>query len=195
MAEERFISIDIETDGPIPGDNSMLALGAVAWKNVDGRWGECASFYQTLEPLDGAEQDPDTMTWWGDKPEAWAAATKDPQPPGLVTFRFIKWLESQGEKPFLVAWPVAFDIMWVRWYCYHFQAFNLHPYVSIDMRSVAMGILGCRADEVVRKAPAEWAMTGHDSGEEHNHIAEDDAREQAIFFANMLEWGRARRGF
>ena len=29
-AEERYISVDIEADGPVPGLHSMLSLGAVA---------------------------------------------------------------------------------------------------------------------------------------------------------------------
>ena len=35
MINDIYVSVDIEADGPIPGDFSMLSLGAVAF-NDDG---------------------------------------------------------------------------------------------------------------------------------------------------------------
>ena len=36
MSKEIYVSIDVESDGPIPIQNSMLAFGAVAFTD-DGR--------------------------------------------------------------------------------------------------------------------------------------------------------------
>jgi len=35
MSKEIYISTDVETDGPIPGPNSMLSFGSAAFE-VDG---------------------------------------------------------------------------------------------------------------------------------------------------------------
>src|SRR4051794_22004227 len=42
---ERFVSVDIEASGPIPGEYSMLALGACEVANLD------STFYVELKPL------------------------------------------------------------------------------------------------------------------------------------------------
>ena len=55
---EIYVSVDIEADGPIPGDYSLLALGSAAYDDC----GKLVStFTANLAPLDGAKQDPDTM--------------------------------------------------------------------------------------------------------------------------------------
>jgi hypothetical protein len=78
-AVESYISINVESDGPIPGGHSMLSLGDVAF---DDAGTELADIQLNLLPLDGATQHPTTMTWWRTVPSAWQAATKDARPPG-----------------------------------------------------------------------------------------------------------------
>jgi hypothetical protein len=48
---ETYVSTDIESDGPIPGVNSMLSFASVA---LDGDGRELATFSANLEPLPGA---------------------------------------------------------------------------------------------------------------------------------------------
>lgn len=55
---ESYISIDVEADGPIPGDYSMLSFGAVHY-DYDGL--EKAFFYANLDLLPNAKQHPNTM--------------------------------------------------------------------------------------------------------------------------------------
>ena len=59
--EEIYCSIDIETDGPIPPDNSMLSLGAAAFnKNGD----LISTFSVNFKTLPHAVPNQDTTNWW-----------------------------------------------------------------------------------------------------------------------------------
>jgi hypothetical protein len=76
---EIYISTDIETDGPVPGPNSMLSFGSAAYladKTL------VSTFSANLETLPGATGDAKTMAWWATQPAAWEAARTEPQPPG-----------------------------------------------------------------------------------------------------------------
>lgn len=67
---EIYVSTDIETDGPIPGPNSMLSFASAAFladKTL------VSTFTANLEALPEANGDPDTMKWWEGQPEAWNA--------------------------------------------------------------------------------------------------------------------------
>ncbi|HEV2669038.1 MAG TPA: exonuclease, partial [Blastocatellia bacterium] len=67
---EVYVSTDVETDGPIPGLNSMLSFGSAAYlpdKTL------ISAFTANLETLPGAAADPKTMAWWETQPEAWKA--------------------------------------------------------------------------------------------------------------------------
>ncbi len=81
MADEIYISTDIETDGPIPGPHSMLSFGSAA-HTADKRL--LATFEANLELLPGATGDAKTMEWWAPQPEAWAAAREQLQEPAAA---------------------------------------------------------------------------------------------------------------
>src|SRR5579884_3716064 len=88
---EVYVSTDVETDGPIPGPYSLLSFASAAYlpdKTVLG------TFSANLETLPGATGHPDTMRWWQQHPEAWAAARSDPQDPADVMRRYVAWLKS-----------------------------------------------------------------------------------------------------
>ena len=67
---EIYISTDIETDGPIPGPNSMLSFASAAFMPDKTMIG---TFSANLHVLPGAAGDPKTMAWW-----------KENQPPGTL---------------------------------------------------------------------------------------------------------------
>ena len=77
--EERYIRIDVETDGPVPGMHSMLSIGAAAYN----AWGQrVGKFSANLETLPDAITDDRTMAWWESQGDAWTRArerTKDPK--------------------------------------------------------------------------------------------------------------------
>lgn len=182
-----YISTDVETDGPIPGVNSMLSLGS-AWFDDDGVIRE--SFSANLQTLPGAVADATTMDWWAKQPEAYAACRRDLETPEAAMQRYAAWLEGmsrKGDSLIFVAWPVGFDFTFVYWYLLRFAGRSPFGHWALDMRSFAMGFLGGDYSALGKPAlPAEWIPE-----EKHTHIALDDAIEQGRLFVNML---RARRG-
>lgn len=92
---EIYVSTDIETDGPIPGPNSMLSFGSAAFLfEGPAKWSVVSTFSANLHSLPGADQDPDTMAWWATQPEAWAACRKDALVPSLAMDRYVRWLKE-----------------------------------------------------------------------------------------------------
>ena len=100
---EVYVSTDIETDGPIPGANSMLSFASIAYDG-DGR--ELGSFSVNLETLPDAIPDARTMEWWRTQPEAWAACRQDPRAPASAMADYDRWLQAlQGGRSSL---PIRF---------------------------------------------------------------------------------------
>jgi hypothetical protein len=105
--------VDVETDGPIPGPHSMLSFASAAYladKTL------IATFEANLELLTGAQGDPKTMEWWGTQPEAWAACRKNLRSPVDAMQDYLRWLKALPGKPVFVAYPAAYDFMFVYWY-------------------------------------------------------------------------------
>lgn len=180
-----YFSIDVETDGPIPGLNSMLSLGCVAFKETGE---EVSNFTINLERLPEARQDPSTMKWWKENHDAYVAATWDPQDPQLAMHDFREWVKDicaeHEAKGIPVAYPAAFDYMFVYWYMMYFLG-NSSPFSfsCIDMKTVAMTKLGLPYNKCTkRKFPQTWFK----GCPKHDHLAVNDAREQGIMFMNML---------
>src|SRR5215471_4938720 len=114
---EIYVSTDIESDGPVPGLNSMLSFGSAAYladKTL------VRTFSANLETLAGASGDPITMAWWETQPEAWEACRKNPQPPILVMPEYASWLKELPGNPVFVGYPSGFDFMFITYYLYRF---------------------------------------------------------------------------
>ncbi|HEY5235188.1 MAG TPA: hypothetical protein VIJ14_03320, partial [Rhabdochlamydiaceae bacterium] len=77
MNQEVYISTDIESNGALPGRNSMLSLGAAAFTS-DGEL--LSTFSVNLEEFPGATSDPDTMKFWDQNKEAYEETRKNVRP-------------------------------------------------------------------------------------------------------------------
>ena len=190
-AEERYISVDIEADGPVPGLHSMLSLGAVA----HNAWGQrVGKFSANLETLPDATTDDRTMAWWKAQPEAWKRARERPQNPKTVMEEFHLFALGDGPKrsgqPVMVTYPAAFDAMWVTWYLHAFTSGDPFRRRCIDLKTLAMQLIGGGyANAAKRNMPPSWF-----SGQRHSHVAVQDAIEQAGLFVNIVEALREERG-
>ena len=109
---EIYVSTDVETDGPIPGVYSMLSIGSAAYTAEKEYLG---GFTVNLETLPGASQHPDTMKWWESQREAWAACRQAPLAPEEAMRKYLAWLKALPGEPVFVAYPAAFDFMFVCW--------------------------------------------------------------------------------
>jgi hypothetical protein len=176
---EIYVSTDVESDGPIPGPNSMLSFASAAYRADKSLIG---TFEANLTLLAGAEGDPKTMEWWGSQPEAWAACRSNLREPAVAMPEYVTWLKALPGKPVFVAYPAAFDFMFVYWYLIRFAGESPFSHSALDIKSYAMALMGIdyRAS-VKRNMPREWFDILP-----HTHVALDDAKEQGALFCNML---------
>jgi hypothetical protein len=198
-----YISVDIESDGPVPGLNSMLSLGAAAFVYSsstirDSDASACllkgGSFSTNIVELPGASPSPTTMReFWDKNPVAWAECHKNRATPREAAVSFLVWCDSVQKatkrKPKLVAWPAAFDVSFINYYCRLVLPDGKLPpfgFDAIDIRSVIYGSRFPDAwytDCVKARLPPEY-FRGIKKA--HNHIAVDDAVEQGIILMNAL---------
>jgi hypothetical protein len=183
---EIYVSTDIEADGPIPGPHSMLSFGSAA---ILADKTMISTFSANLELLPGARGDEKTMAWWESQPDAWAAARRDCREPAVDMPEYVRWLESLPGKPVFVAYPVAYDFMFVYWYLIRFAGESPFSHSALDIKTLVMAALGTDyRDSNKRNMPREW----FDKDTPHNHVALDDAIGQGVLFCNALEAVRAK---
>src|SRR5215475_4033484 len=170
---EIYVSTDVETDGPIPGPNSMLSFGSAAYR-ADKTL--VSTFSANLETLPGAKGDPRTMAWWQEQPGAWKECRRNPQSPESAMREYLAWLKALPGKPVFVAYPAGFDFLFVYWYLIRFTGESPFSHSALDIKTYAMAILGGEYRESVkRKMPARWF-----DDVPHTHVAVDDAKEQGM---------------
>ena len=177
--KEIYVSTDVEADGPTPGPNSMLSFGSAAYlpdKPI------LSTFAANLETLPEASGDPKTMAWWKAHPEAWKACRRNLQPPERAIKAYALWLKALPGKPVFVAYPAAFDFMFVYWYLIRFAGESPFSHSALDIKTYAMAMLKRNyRDSTKRNMPRRWF-----DKLPHTHSALDDAIEQGALFCNML---------
>ena len=176
---EVYISTDIETNGPIPGDYSMLSLGAASF-TPEGKL--LSTFSVNLEHLIGASEHPDTMAWWETNKVAYNTTREGMVPPKEAMERYVAWIKKQPGSPVFVGYPAGFDFLFVYWYLIHFVGESPFSISALDIKSYAMAVLKTDYRKSTKKnMPQSWFPK-----DKHTHIAMDDAIEQGKLFCNML---------
>lgn len=183
IKNEIYFSVDIEADGPIPGEYSMLSLGAAAF-NQRGKLLD--TFSVNLDFLDGAKQDEDTMNWWSKNQEAWENCRIGTIDPKVAMVEFTKWVndisKDNNSRPVFVGYPAGFDFLFVYWYLIKFVGESPFSFSALDIKTYAMSVLKCKFRESTkRNFPKRWF-----SKKKHTHVAVDDAIEQGEMFMNIL---------
>ena len=178
-AKEVYVSVDIESDGPIPGPHSMLSLGSAAYTEDCER---VSTFSMNLELLEGATGHPDNMAWWGENQAAWEASRREPRPPAEAMPEYAEWLEDLPGRPVFVGYPAAWDFMFVQWYLHRFAGRSPFGHSALDIRSYAMAVLREPYWRISKSTmPERWIPEAR-----HTHVAVDDAIEQGELFCNIL---------
>ncbi len=129
---EVFISIDIETSGPIPGEYSLLTIGACL---VDDPG---VTFTARLKPI-GAKADPKALAVTGLSLAELAATGEEPS---AAMNRFREWVESSSGAdalPVFVGFNAAFDWSFVNYYFHQFVGTNPFGFAALDIKSFYMG--------------------------------------------------------
>lgn len=182
MSKEIYISVDIETDGPIPGPNSMLQLGAAAFTLDSPAVQGTIKF--NLELLPNAKMDEITKRdFWDKHPGLYERTRLGLTTPVDAMSRLGDWVKCFDRKPVFVGYPASFDFMFVHWYFMNFVGADPFGFQALDIKSYAMAMLKKPfKDTVKREMPPHW-FNGLGS---HTHDALDDAVEQGMLFMRML---------
>jgi DNA polymerase III alpha subunit (gram-positive type) len=171
---EVFISVDVETAGPIPGEYSMLSIGAC---NVDD---ETQGFSCEIKPIN-QNADPKAL-------EVSGLSLAQLQESGLTPVDAMKmfhaWAKSQAsndETLVFVGLNAAFDWSFVNYYFHKYVGENPFGFAALDIKAYYMGATGCAWSETrSSRLSADLKPQLHS-----DHTALRDARYQAELFRLM----------
>ena len=165
-----YIVVDVESDGPLLGVNSMVCFGAVLVKE-----GLSETFYGQTKPLPDSLFVPEALAvsgftrqehFWFDRPED-------------VMERFDQWLREKCKPPFvLVSDNNGYDASWINWYFLKYRGKN-----PFGWSSRRIGDLYCG---MVKDAKAPWK---HLRTTKHTHNPVDDAKGNAEALLKMQKMG------
>ena len=178
---ELYVSVDVEASGPIPGEYSLLSVGACL---VDE---PATSIYFELRPA-SSRHDAESLAVSGLDLEK---LTRDGLDPREAMLKFEDWLasfSSSSRKPIFVGLNASFDWSFVNYYFHKYSGSNPFGFTAIDMKAYYMGATGCRWKET--KSSQMTARLNPISAPNHNAL--DDARFQGELFALMLAETRNR---
>jgi DNA polymerase III epsilon subunit-like protein len=123
--------VDIESDGPIPGDYSMISFGAVLVDELLDK-----TFYGKLKPISD-QFIPEALAISGFS----RAETLDFEDPRLVMTDFADWIKANcKDQPIFISDNNGFDWMFVCWYFHHFIGKNPFGFSSQNLGSLYKGI-------------------------------------------------------
>ena len=162
-----YVMVDIEADGPIPGDYSMICFGAVIVEPGLGR-----TFYGKLRPI-SEKFVPEALAVSGFSREE----TLGFDDPRTVMEQFAAWLgEHAAERTMFVSDNNGFDWQFINWYFHHFLGQNPFGHSSTNLGSLYKG--------VVKDA---FASFKHLRKTRHTHHPVDDARGNAEALLRIKE--------
>lgn len=159
--------VDVEADGPIPGDYSMIELGAVIVEP-----GLARRFHARIRPI-SERWVPEALAVSGHSREETLAFDA----PEIAMERFRDWLfaELTGIRPLFISDNNGFDWQFVNWYFHHFLGDNPFGYSSVNLGSLYKGL--------VRNLTLNFK---HLRRTRHTHHPVDDALGNAEAFLEIL---------
>jgi hypothetical protein len=160
-----YVMVDIESDGPIPGDYSMVSFGAVIVEV-----GLARSFYGQLKPI-SEQWIPEALAVGGFSREQ-TLAFDDPK---AVMDDFYMWLSGNcGKRKIFISDNNGFDWQFINWYFHHFHGDNPFGHSSQNLGSLYKGLV-----KDTFKSFKHLRVT------EHTHHPVDDAKGNAEALLRM----------
>lgn len=162
--------VDVESDGPIPGDYSMICFGAVVVRE-----GLEDTFYGRLRPISDRWV-PNALAVSGFSREQTLAFDD----PATVMRDFAAWVEQKSAgRPVFVSDNNGYDWQFMNWYFHHFTGTNPFGFSSMNLGSLYKGAVRdvFQNFKHLRRTP-------------HTHHPVDDARgnaEAMLTFCRALE--------
>jgi DNA polymerase III epsilon subunit-like protein len=160
-----YVMVDVESDGPIPGDFSMISFGAVIVEPELSR-----TFYGKLKPI-SEKFIPEALAVSGHTREETLAFDE----PAAVMTSFRDWLkENCRGRCLFVSDNNGFDWQFINWYFHHFVGENPFGFSSTHLGSLYKGM---QKDTSVNFK--------HLRRTKHTHHPVDDARGNAEALLTM----------
>jgi DNA polymerase III epsilon subunit-like protein len=172
---EIFVSVDVETSGPIPAEFSMLSIGACLTDDPG------CTFEVELRPIND-RFDPKALEVTGFSLERLEREGEAPAD-GMRYFR--DWLaEAVGDRdPVFVGFNAPFDWSFVNYYFHRFLGSNPFGFAALDIKALYMGNTGCSWSDT-RSSRMVLELNPETSG---NHTALQDAVFQAELFRLIMD--------
>jgi hypothetical protein len=162
-----YVMVDIEADGPIPGDYSMVCLGAVIIEPALDR-----TFRARLKPI-SERWVPEALEVSGFSREQ----TLGFDDPREAMARFDAWLKQNvRERMLFISDNNGFDWQFVNWYFHHFLGHNPFGFSSTNLGSLYKGLV-----------KDTFASFKHLRKTRHTHDPVDDAMGNAEALLHMKE--------
>jgi DNA polymerase III epsilon subunit-like protein len=179
--EEVYISVDIETAGPVPGEYSMVSLGACLVENPSEQ------FYIELKPINDNFL-PEALKVSG---LTFEQLTATGIKPAEAMSSFQNWVQrvSGNQRAVFVGFNASFDWSFVNWYFHVFLGENPFGIGALDIKSYYMGLSGCLWQETTSSRLPPNFQPSH----RQSHNALDDAIAQAEIFKKLLQAAQQRR--
>ncbi len=163
-----YIMVDIEADGPIPGDYSMVCFGAIVVEPALNK-----TFYGKLKPI--------SDRWL---PEALQVSgfshneTLEFDDPKTVMNQFRDWVVQVNavHRPMFISDNNGFDWQFINWYFHHFLGENPFGHSSHNLGSLYKGV-----------AKDMFATFKYLRRTRHTHNPLDDARGNAEALLQIKE--------
>jgi DNA polymerase III epsilon subunit-like protein len=175
MLEELYISVDVETAGPTPGEFALLSIGACLVEDLS------TNFYAELQP-DREAFSTEAMAIHGLSLET---LKQSGLPPREAMEKFAAWVKGvtpPTHRAIFVALNAPFDWMFVNEYFQRYLGENPFGHSALDIKAYFMGQTGVNWGETSLKHISSHFL------EEHPlmHNALTDAQEQAEIFRKIL---------
>ncbi len=126
------IMVDVEADGPIPGDYSMVCFGAVIVEPSLSK-----TFYGRLRPI-SEQWIPEALAVSGFSREETLAFDE----PAEVMRQFAEWIAANSVgRPMFISDNNGFDWQFINWYFHHFTGDNPFGHSSANLGSLYKGLV------------------------------------------------------
>jgi DNA polymerase III epsilon subunit-like protein len=180
---EVYVSVDVETGGPVPDFYPLLAIGACLVEDTDER------FYVELKPGERMIEAEAVRVSWPDASvqETVARLEREGVSEAEAMALFHAWVErvSKGERPVYLAFNAAFDWAFTHRAFVRLGIPDPFGYAPLDVKAFWAGRIGSSLDQT-RKSKLPQELTA--GLPEHTHRADEDAVRQAEIFKRMRAW-------
>ncbi len=162
-----YVMVDIEADGPIPGDYSMVCFGAIVVEPSLSK-----TFYGKLKPI-SEKWVPDALKVSGFSREQ----TLTFDDPKTVMESFEQWVMKNAQgRPIFVSDNNGFDWQFINWYFHHFLGKNPFGHSSMNLGSFYKGL-----------ARDTFKNFKHLRKTKHTHYPLDDAKGNTEALLEMIK--------